>query len=65
MGNIPKADAATQYRDTSAPNPTDIMGQMHDLLDSLETVALNQNLPMLAHLIGLAKSEAQSKHGKN
>ena len=31
---------------------------VHDLLDSLQKIAANEELPMLAHLIGLAKMEA-------
>jgi hypothetical protein len=31
---------------------------VHDLLDSLQKITANEELSMLAHLIGLAKMEA-------
>ena len=32
---------------------------VHDLLGSLQKVVANKDMPMLAHLIGLAKMEAK------
>jgi hypothetical protein len=36
----------------------DAAAYVHDLLDSLQKITVNEELSMLAHLIGLAKMEA-------
>jgi hypothetical protein len=36
----------------------EVCGYIHDLLKSLEAIAAQNKLPVLAHLIGMAKKEA-------
>ena len=57
---MPQMSKSTDGEKASAQETQEVCGYIHDLLGSLESIAAQHELPVLARLIAMAKSEARA-----
>lgn len=57
---MPQINRSSDAEQSSAYETQEVCGYIYDLLGSLETVAAQHQLPVLARLIAMAKSEARA-----
>ena len=57
---MPQINRLSDGEKSPAQETREVCGYIHDLLGSLETIAAQHQLPVLARLIAMAKSEARA-----
>jgi len=58
--HMPQIRRSPDGEKNPAPQTQEVCGYIHDLLGSLEAIAAQHELPVLARLIAMAKSEARA-----
>jgi hypothetical protein len=58
--HMPQINRSSDGEKGTAQETQEVCGYIYDLLGSLETIAAQHELPVLARLIAMAKSEARA-----